>query len=166
MKLEVFVCRLTIVWMGAIAASIGYMSRYANEEYKSFYNIGPNDDLTILGLPIDNWYKYSALVVYCFINSTIRTTEGYVLGTWILNNIQDDEKKKPRHQRPFAFEASYVSAVYVWFDWFIYMNMLLAQIDMVMIEILAELLVTTYTTKYYLDKEPCETEEKETTPLL
>lgn len=40
--------------------------------------------------------------------------------------------------------------IYIWFDWFIYINILLEQVDMVIIEICTDLLMYVITTTYYV----------------
>ena len=42
-----------------------------------------------------------------------------------------------------------VSKIYFWFDWFIYMNMLLSQIDMILLESSVDVILSLYI-MYYL----------------
>jgi len=68
----------------------------------------------------------------------------------MINHIQDETKEKSIEIRTFAYEITCVTTIYAWFDWFIYINILLSQIDMVIIEIIADLIVSMLTTTYYL----------------
>ena len=43
-----------------------------------------------------------------------------------------------------------VSKIYFWFDWFIYMNMLLSQIDMILLESSVDVILSLYITSTYL----------------
>ena len=54
----------------------------------------------------------------------------------------------------FAYEVTYVSTIYNWVDWYIYMNLLLAQVDMLLTEILADLIMSGLVTYYYLGTNP------------
>jgi len=40
--------------------------------------------------------------------------------------------------------------IYNWFDFFMYMNILLSQIDMLLVEVFSDLIVNYFLTKYYL----------------
>lgn len=150
MKVQRVVARGTEAWMACVLVTIIALAKHTSEEQRRFYRFGPNKDLLILGLSVDRAWKYALVVVYCFINSMVRTLQHNILQPWLINNVQDEEKHKPKAIRPFAIEVTCVSTIYAWFDWFIYMNMLLAQVDMVIIEILADMLVSLITTLYYL----------------
>ena len=61
----------------------------------------------------------------------------------------------------FAYEVTYVSTIYNWVDWYIYMNLLLAQVDMLLTEILADLIMSGLVTYYYLGSPPIKNVEME-----
>lgn len=88
---------------------------------------------------------------FCFVNnySFIRGSNNYVLYSWITHNVQD---KLPDVTASVyeSYKLSYIATIYHWFDWFMYMNILLSQIDMLLIEIAGDLIVTTILTSYYL----------------
>ena len=51
----------------------------------------------------------------------------------------------------FAYEITYVIIVYNWVDWYIYMNILLAQVDMLLIEITCDMIMSGVIARYYLN---------------
>lgn len=150
MRVQRIVARGTEAWMACVLVTIISLAKHTSEEQRKFYRFGPNSDLLILGLSVDCAWKYALVFIYCFVNSMIRTLQHNILQPWLINNVQDEEKHKPRAIRPFAIEVTCVSTFYQWFDWFIYMNMLLAQVDMVIIEVLADISMSLVTTAYYL----------------
>lgn len=158
-SIQYIVCKTISLWMFIITCTLLGISKYATEDQKQFYRFGPNSDLKILGIYIDNGGKYFGIVVYCFINSMFRTLHQSILHAWLINNVQDESKEKPTSIKKFAYEVTCVSTIYMWFDWFIYMNILLSQIDMVIIEICADLLMSIATTTYYLKTGPQMTNE-------
>lgn len=149
-SVQKLVTRLMLLWIFAITVTISYLSQYASKDQKQFYRFGPNSDLRILGFTIDNSGKYFAVVLYCFVNSIARALHHAVLSPWLINNVQDESKRKPNDIHLFAYEITCVTTLYVWFDWFIYMNILLSQVDMVIVEIIADLVMSIGTTMYYL----------------
>lgn len=149
--LQNLVCKTLSFWMIAVTGIVFTLSsKYASKEQMNFYSFGPNEHLKIMGFIIDDYEKYFAVVVYCFINSMFRTLYQSVLHSWLINNIQDECKKKHVGLRGFAYEVTCVTTIYNWFDWYIYMNILLSQIDMVLFEICADLIMSNTLTSYYL----------------
>jgi len=140
-------------WMVCILISgivFIYKSRNNEGSNLKFYRFGPHDDFLILGLSINTPLKYSILVIYEILNTFVRTIQHEVISPWIINNIQDIERKQSKYIKSIAYEITSINIIYQWVDWLIYMNMLLAQIDMVLIEILSNLIATGVTTYLYL----------------
>lgn len=132
-------------WM---CISIGIIS-YIVYKNQNNITIGPNPDFYILGFCINTIPKYGIVVSFCFINSSIRAMNGNVLHSWVINEIQDVKNKNIINSSK-AYTLSCIHVLYNWFDFFMYMNILLSQIDMLLIETIADLMVTFYLTKYYL----------------
>jgi len=88
--------------------------------------------------------------VYATINTFIRTIQHEFSSPWIIINIQDIERKQTIKNRNISYEVTCVNTIYQLIDWLLYMNMLLAQIDMVIIEIVTNLIATNITTFIYL----------------
>lgn len=106
--------------------------------------------MIILGFKINNKQKYLLVISYCFVNSIFRTLYNSILHAWLINHVQDETKEKPLELRGLAYEITLVTTIYAWFDWFIYINILLSQIDMVLVEIAADIVISMITTMYYL----------------
>jgi hypothetical protein len=80
--------------------------------------------------------------------------------------IQDETRYKPKSIHLKALEITSIVTIYQWFDWFIYMNMLLAQIDMVLVEIVADLFMSIGTTVYYIKTSPPDIRQEEALMLV
>ena len=124
---------------------------YNNSLYKktNMFRIGPNPELYIIGICINTNLKYGILVSFCFINSGMRVMNINVLHSWIINELQDTKNKNIIDKNK-AYIISLISVAYTWFDFFMYMNILLSQIDMLLIETFADLIMTFCLTTYYL----------------
>ncbi len=149
-KLQNIISKVISLWMIIVIATILALLKYENDEQKEFYRFGPNEDLIIMGFSINTNEKYMGIVSYCFVNSLLRTLYNSILHPWLINNIQDEMRLKPRELHSFGYEVTIVTTIYMWFDWFIYMNILLSQVDMVLIEISADVIMSLSTTMYYL----------------
>jgi hypothetical protein len=131
--------------------------------WDTFYVIGPHSHFNILGIYIDTTGKYIFIIVYCFVNSTCRTLCNSILHSWLINCVQNEnlnenenwnnkDKRSIKKYKRFAYKVTIVTTVYTWFDWFLYMNILLSQIDMFMVEIISDLFTSILTTHYYINK--------------
>lgn len=148
-KLQKIISKILIIWMILIITILLSLSRYSTYKDK-FYNFGPNNELIIIGFHINTNSKYYIVIIYCFVNSMFRTLYNSILHSWLINNVQNENIDKPKEIVKMAYEITTVTTIYMWFDWFIYINILLSQIDMILIEILADLIISILTTRYYL----------------
>ena len=119
-----------------------------NQEVKS--HIGPSNSLVIFGMRVNTNQKYIGVVVLCIVNSAVRVMNTNIIHAWVINNIQDTKiyfKVNTSH----AYEITAIHAVYSFVDWYFYMNIILSQIDLFMIEMVVDLAMAVLTTRYYLD---------------
>jgi hypothetical protein len=137
------------VWMVVVIAGLSALLHNQGLLGTDIYRVGPNSDLYILGFCIDSVEKYVAVAIFCFVNSGIRTLNGEVLRSWITTQIQDISKPIGHISRKEAYSISCIATMFVWFDFFMYMNILLTQIDMIFIEISADLTMTIILNTYY-----------------
>ena len=144
------VSKVFIVWMAIVCLVLTIVLCNTPDKYKTFYKFGPNENLIILGIKIDTYTKYMIIVSYSFINSIFRTIHHSFLSPWMIHNVRDEERDKVHLNHFSVYEISTVLVIYTWLDWLLYMNILLAQVDMVIIETLGELIISCITTYYYL----------------
>ena len=112
-------------------------------------NIGPNDSLIIFGSMINIYKRYITVVILCIFNSAIRKINSNIINHWIINNIQDIKiyfKVNIYH----AYEITAIHTVYGFVDWYFYMNIILSQIDLFIVEMIVDLIMTILTTRYYI----------------
>lgn len=167
MKVTPFVvAKAFIGWILLICIVLTILLCNTSDEYKRFYRFGPHNDLRILGIQIDTGWKYFGVVLYSFVNSIFRTAFHNYLNPWMINNVQDEERPKQHLKRYNVFEIATVCVVYNWTDWLLYMNILLAQIDMMLIEVTADLMMSYVTTYYYLGTPKLQTSTTENLSLI
>jgi hypothetical protein len=145
---EIRVARLITLWMASIVAVMGFVA-----SDNPIFQFGPNENLYILNVAIDTPAKYAVVVTVCFVNSGIRTMNHNILQPWIINVIQD-KTNATRISYSQSYELSFVYTIYNWFDFFLYMNILLSQIDMLLVEVIADLIVTFFLTTDYVRSKP------------
>lgn len=136
-----FYNNLVLLWILSVVSFIVYNNRNIT--------IGPNDKLILLGIVINTYWKYGILVCFCIINSVIRSLNQNVLNPYILQIQECSDSDNHNHR--VAYEIATISTIYIWFDWFLYINILLSQIDMVFIEIFSDLIVINVIIYYCLN---------------
>jgi hypothetical protein len=67
------------------------------------------------------------------------------IGIADISSCEEDHKYIPRQ-----YEISITNTIYSWFDWLIYIHMLLAQIDMFLIEVFTDILAICIVTRWYI----------------
>lgn len=120
-----------------------------DSNHSTFFQIGPNESLILFNIRINTIPRYLCVVFYTILSTIIRTLQQEVVMPWIIQSIQND-KPKSEFVQSKAYEIVVVDVIYRWFDWFMYMNILLAQIDMMIIEIAGNIGMVFITTKNYL----------------
>ena len=149
-KQVVYSTRVLEGWMTGVIVAISVLLS-KEPTLDSFYRFGPSDTLVVIGLKINTYSIYACVLIYCFINTCIRNLNNQIVSPWITNVIHDTTVNKEYLSRTLIYEIVTISAVYTWVDWFIYINLLFAQIDMVIVEICTELIVTSFVTRMYLN---------------
>ena len=149
-NIEIITSRIIFIWMCTIIIFI-FLYTTSNKDIITLFKIGPNSELFILHIAIDTTTKYMTVVSFCFVNSIFRSLNHNILQPWIINEIQDVSKNNITNFG-FCYELSCNSAIYIWFDFFMYMHILMSQIDLLLVEIVADVIITGIITKYYLDK--------------
>jgi hypothetical protein len=130
-------------WIAGCSILIGFIV----DKNDPYYSFGPGTHLKFIGILIDTKLKYAGIVAYCFLNTMIRSAAHNIIQPWITLNIQDSTNKTPVK---YAHQIVTLNIVYTWFDWFIYINLLLTQVDMLLVEIGAEFIITNYITYKYI----------------
>ena len=120
-----------------------------------FYRWGPHADLVLFGVVVDTWTKYSCVILYSVVNVSLRNVEQNILRPYLLLHVQDETSeeamvRKQTLNHAHIYEITVLVTLYTWFDWFMYMQMLLTQVDMVFIEAAADMVVSLVVTRWYL----------------
>ena len=142
--------------------------------FKDFYQFGPSENLVILGLVVNNYWLYAGIAFYSFFNTVIRNMNNQVVCAWITLVVHDTTIPKDEIPQAYIYEITLMSSIYAYIDWFIYLNLVFSQIDIILIEFAGELFITFMVTRMYLEtsvfsppvEQPVEVEMKETVETM
>lgn len=149
---EEHIARIIFIWIIIILINLIYFSQN-NTNNSTFYNIGPSSNLIVLNITIDTSLKYIFIIFYSIINNIIRNLNTNILRPWITHNIQDNtldaKVRKLTLNYINAYEINTIYTIYVWFDFLIYIHLLLSQIDLFLIEACSDVFIVTIITYYW-----------------
>ena len=148
--MEIITSRVLYLWMIFIIISMGLLYNIMDNTMHMFFRVGPNDNLYVIGIYIDNYQRYSCVLCYCFINSVMRCVTVNILQPWLINQVQDTTKEKHSTITLTAYQINTAIKLYTWIDWYIYMNLLFSQMDILIIEVGADIIVSNIAVYYYL----------------
>ena len=97
-----------------------------------------------------------------------------VVCAWITLIVHDTTIPKDEIPQAYIYEITLMSSIYAYIDWFIYLNLVFSQIDIILIEFAGELFITFMVTRMYLEtsvfsppvEQPVEVEMKETVETM
>lgn len=148
--MEIVLSRILCMWMLFVFLCIGLLYNNMDDKMHLFFKFGPNNTFYIIGININNYEKYLCVAFYCFANSIARCVMINLLQPWLINQVQDKSKEKTSEITLTAYQINSVVKIYAWVDWFIYMKLLFSQIDIFIIEIGADVIVSNIAVYYYL----------------
>lgn len=141
--------RILQCWTAGVLISLGALLKNG-ASFKDFYQFGPSKNLVILGLVVDNYALYFGVVFYSFVNTVIRNMNNQVVCAWITLVVHNTTISKNDIPYLYIYEITLMSAFYTYIDWFIYLNLVFSQIDIILIELAGELFITFMVTRMYL----------------
>lgn len=140
----------TLIWMSTIICLLVILLSSLKWD-SPFFRVGPHKDLAIFGMAVDNGGKYFVVISYTVMSTVMRTIQMEIMSPWIIQNIQNDDPKNAFVMK-HAYTIISIDTCYRWFDWFMYMNLLLSQVDIMVVEVVGNLIVSIFTTYHYLNK--------------
>jgi len=142
--------RLMELWILIIIAGIT-SALMIQSDVTTFYKFGPSSTFVILSISIDTPLKYSIVVLYCILDTFITALLYQVVTPWLTLVVHDTTVSKTHLSYYLVHEIALISRIYAWVDWLLYINILLSQIDVALIQLFTDALCTIYITYVYLE---------------
>jgi hypothetical protein len=148
--------KVLLAWAATCSLLLGIGASISGGSSETkFFAFGPRDDLVILDIKINTFGRWSVVILYTIISTVARTVLQEIVAPWLIQTIQND-KPKDAYARRYAQEIAFGECFYRWFDWFMYMHILMAQVDMMVVELVGNLVAVFYTTRMYLKPKDAE----------
>jgi len=130
-----------MVWLSAVLIvfkDIGLLDT-------GYMGFGPSEDTKFMGVVLNNWYKWSMVAIFTFVNTCMNDFMSDAISPWILNTITDHKTKFLPYSKMTCLIISQMWSIYCNIMSVFGMMIALSQIDFVLIRMSADLIVNTYT---------------------
>lgn len=111
----------------------------------SFMTFGPSTTAKFMGVVLDTWYKWSMVAGFTLVNTSINDFMSDAISPWILNTITDHKSKYIPYPKYICLSIAQLWAIYCNLMSVFGMFLAMTQIDFVLIRMMADLTVNTYT---------------------
>ena len=117
---------------------------------RSIFVFGPNPSLIIFGIPINDWSKWSAVIIYIIVNQCIETYGLNTISPWLINDIQNKHTSTIGHSKFTTQTIILFWNLYLRLSWLISMRLVFTQFDFILTMTVMTCLTSVGTTWYYL----------------
>jgi hypothetical protein len=122
----------------------------------SFMIFGPSPTAKFMGVVLDTWYKWGMVAGFTLINTSINDFMSDAISPWIINTITDHKSKYIPYPKYVCLLISQLWSIYCNLMSVFGMFLAMTQIDFVLIRMLADITVNSYTNmKFMRMKEHC-----------
>jgi hypothetical protein len=111
----------------------------------SFMQFGPSPTAKFMGVVLDTWYKWGMVASFTLVNTAINDFMSDAISPWILNTITDHKSKFIPYPKHMCLAIAQLWSIYCNLMSVFGMFLAMTQIDFVLIRMLADLTVNTYT---------------------
>ena len=111
----------------------------------SFMSFGPSSTAKFMGAVLDTWYKWGMVTIFTLVNTSVNDFMSDAISPWLLNTITDHKSKYIPYPKFVCLAISQLWSVYCNLMSVFGMFLAMTQIDFVLIRMLADLTVNTYT---------------------
>ena len=135
------VSRIIATWTLCIGSLL------TNSALNSF-TMGPGPKFIILGIAIDTIQKYYVLCLYVVLNIIIRNMNFNIISPWLIQNVQNTNPIQMSQSQ--IYQIAICFTLYGWVDSIIYINVILSQFDIVLLEIITDIIINAYITHKHI----------------
>ena len=111
----------------------------------AYMNFGPSPKTVFMTVTLDTWYRWGLVAWFTFINTCMNDFFSDAISPWLLNTVIDHKARYLNYPKLVCLLISQVWSIYCAVMGVLGLMVALSQIDFVLIRLLADLVVNTYT---------------------
>ena len=128
----------------------------------NFLTLGPNAANQLLGVKMDTWFKWWVTAIYTFVSTAVAAFSSDALCPFFSNVIEDHKTQYIPYSKFKCLLMVQCFTIYGVVMSVIGMFVALTQVDFMIIRIVADLVVNSHTTYYFLRKKEVDVEQYDT----
>jgi hypothetical protein len=116
----------------------------------NYMAIGPNDNLTYMGMPLNTWPRYNAVLIFVIISTAINDLAGDAISPWILTCVCDVKSRVIPYSKSTCLLITQVWSCYCGVMSIASISLVFSQFDLLAVRLIVDLVVNQYTTMRFL----------------
>lgn len=116
----------------------------------SFMQLGPSASAKFMGVILDSWYKWGMVATFTLLNTAMNDFMSDAISPWIINTITDHKTRFIPYPKYVCLGIAQMWAIYCNLMSVFGMFLAMTQMDFVLIRMMADLAVNTYTNMKFM----------------
>ena len=135
-----------MVWLIVVLISFNTIGLF----HSDFMRFGPHPTTKIMTLTIDTWHNWWLVAMASFLSTCVNDFFGDSLSPFFLNTIQDHKTRYLPYSKTTCYVILQLWSTYCCLMSIFSVGLLMSQIDFLLIRLIADLMVNTFTTFKFL----------------
>ena len=143
------------IWFVMVAVLFSYLGLFST----TYMAVGPSKSLTYLGIVLDTWPKYNAVLIFVIISTAINDLAGDAISPWYLATITDHKSRIIPYSKGTCLIITQIWSAYVGIMSIASISLVFSQFDLLAVRLIVDLIVNQYTTMRFLRNKTHSAEE-------
>jgi len=135
-----------MIWLGIVLCAFAGIDLF----HADFMHFGPSKNTKLMTMTIDTWNEWCLVAIASFASTCVNDFTGDSIVPWIQNTIQDHKTRYLPYSKATCFTIVQLWAIYCNIMSIFSVSLLMSQIDFLLIRLVADLIVNTFTTFKFL----------------
>ena len=137
---------LLMIWLLIVLCAFQSIDLF----HADFMHFGPSSNTKLMTMTIDTWNEWTLVAVASFASTCVNDFTGDSIVPWIQNTIQDHKTRYLPYSKVVCYTIVQLWAIYCNIMSIFSVSLLMSQIDFLLIRLVADLIVNTFTTFKFL----------------
>ena len=138
---------LMVIWLTIVLLIMVEIGVFANSKFVAF---GPRKELSFMHVSVDTPYKYGMLVIMIIIHTVVSDFISDSLNPHLLNALQNTSSRYIPHKPHVYYTVTTIYAFYCGISQLFIIFIAFAQLDLLIVRLLSDILANLLTTSLYL----------------
>ena len=135
-----------MIWLAIVLCAFQSIDLF----HADFMHFGPSPNTKLMTMTIDTWNEWTLVAVARFASTCVNDFTGDSIVPWIQNTIQDHKTRYLPYSKVVCYTIVQLWAIYCNIMSIFSVSLLMSQIDFLLIRLVADLIVNTFTTFKFL----------------